>query len=333
MRSRTLFVALAAVTASFAPACAQSSDDTGGLVVPAKKDAGADTATSAADDTGSPSTDDTGSWTPPADTGSTTTDTGSSTPPADTGPTGGTTGIACTSDAVCGSAGDHCTAFLSPVCAGMACTNPADSSSSSGYADYSPCDSDAGVCSPDTTKNDGSGYCAPKCSIPLHGGAATGCLTGDTCIPDLLDSSGSSAIGSCEGGACTSDAECAAASSTYAKCQKETMNCVQTTQTFGAAGAKCTVSTSGTSTPNCVCLAANPTSASTTGYCANLCITGDASHGCSSGYSCDPLLNTTYFTAIPTGIVGYCAKSCSTSSTCPTGTTCQSFGGPSVCAP
>jgi hypothetical protein len=215
----------------------------------------------------------------------------------------------------------------------MACTNPADSSYSSGYADYSSCDSATGVCSPDTTKNDGSGYCVPKCSVPLSGGAATGCLVGDTCMPQILPAGASAAVGSCEGGSCKADSDCTAVSSTYTKCQKETLNCVQPAnyKTFGAQGAACTISTAGTSTPTCICIAPNPTTSSTHGYCADVCITGDATHGCATGYTCNPLLNGSVFTGVPNNITGYCVKACTSTANCPTGTTCQAVAGGSFC--
>jgi hypothetical protein len=351
MRSR-FFTAV--VLCSFGLAsqgCAASGDDTGTGVV-TKKDSGVD-GSSTNKDSGSAQPDssvtnppvDSGSTTlpPPADTGTPPDDTytppadtyvppaDTFVPPVDTGSVG-TTGNACTSSATCGSAGNICVAFQAPVCAGAPCTNPP---ATTGYKDYSPCDGNSGVCSPNTTLNDGTGYCVPQCAVPLNGGAASGCLAGDTCIVQILNSAATGAIGSCEGGACTADTQCSATSATYTKCQKETLNCVKPAdyKTFGANGAACTISTAGVSTPSCVCLAASPTTVATKGYCANICITGDAAHGCPTGYVCDPLLNATYFTAIPTGVTGYCSKSCTTSTGCPTGTTCQSFGGTKVCAP
>ncbi len=360
MRSRFFTAVLVCSVGLGAQACAASGDDGTGGLIGTKKDSGVDTGS--VKDSGSTQPDtsvtnpptDSGTTTlpPPDDTGVTPPDDTSVTPPDDTGVAdtyvppadtyvppvdmggGGTTGNACTASASCGG-GNKCVAFEAPVCAGAPCTNPTSSGSSSGYADYSPCDSNSGVCSPDTTLNDGTGYCVPQCAVPLGGGAASGCLAGDTCIVQILNSSATGAIGSCEGGACTADSQCTAVSSTYTKCQKETLNCVKPAdfKTFGANGAACTLSTSGASSPTCVCLAANPTTTSTKGYCSNICITGDAAHGCPSGYTCDPLLSATYFSAIPTGVTGYCSKSCTTSSGCPTGTTCQSFGGTKVCAP
>jgi hypothetical protein len=217
----------------------------------------------------------------------------------------------------------------------MACTNPA--ATGGGYNDYSSCDSGHGVCSPDTSTGSdlGKGYCVPKCSVPLAGGAATGCLPGDTCIPQTLASGATAATGSCEGGGCSTDADCAGdPTGTYTKCQKETLNCVKPASlvTYATTGTACSITVAGTTSPtNCICMAPNPTTATTHGYCSNICITGDAAHGCGTGYTCNPLLSTTYFTAVPTGISAYCVKSCTSSTTCPTGTTCQAVAGGKFC--
>jgi hypothetical protein len=349
MRSRFLKSVLIGSIGLAAASCAASGDDVGtGLV--GKKDSGVDSSSINGKDSGTPPVDssvtnppvDTGTPTtlpPPVDTGTPPDDT--YVPPADTyeaavdtyvPPVGGTTGLACTSDAECGSSGDTCIQWQASFCAGMACTNPTNAASSSGYADYSACDSDSGVCSPNTTTNDGTGFCVPKCTVPLGGGSASGCLPGETCTAKLIDASGTSATGSCERDACKADTDCPAG---YPKCQKETMNCVDAASyqaLSGATGTACSVSAAGTATPNCLCLAASSTTTSK-GYCTTACITGDATHGCATGYTCNPRLPTTYFTAVPNGLAGLCVKACTATTGCATGTTCQTFAGGKFCSP
>lgn len=289
-----------------------------------KKDSGTTTTDSGTVTTDSGAvTTDSGSVT--TDSGTVTTDTGS---PFEGGTSqGGTTGKPCTSDGTCDVLGDgvqKCSSTIGftlgklypdPVCIGKTCT-PDPTGASIVF-----CDGLAGVCLASGT----SGICLPTCNFDSTT-SPTGCVGKDACNAyGWTTASPAKGVGYCFGG-CKVDGDCSGG-----KCQTETGLCVTTKLSYSKSiGAACT-SADATAPAKCNCLYNTTASA---GYCTETCTFGSSS--CPSGYTCDTLLPTTYFTGSPSGLQGFCLKTCTGASDC-TGlsSTCKQSAGVSskTCQP
>lgn len=230
-----------------------------------------------------------------------------------------TTGKACSSDVDCDPGGDgaaSCSRTMfaegtvepTPVCFGLACAPPSDSTARL-------CDDGAGVC----VYDGGDNICHPRCTFDDSGGPPVGCLGKNACSPFRsgldLTTGKLKGDGICFGG-CLSDADCTDGN----KCQLERAVCVKSLTSYTKAiGDACTKS----DVKACNCLFA-PSMGS--GYCTQRCRVGiDA---CPSGFTCDAQLPSSVFTKSPKGILGWCLKDCTLDTECEAlSATCLESGG------
>lgn len=236
---------------------------------------------------------------------------------ADTGPTAEkTTGLACMSDDDCdkGLGINRCTEgafggdslYPTSVCIGIEC-DPGDGSKIMG------CDGDTGVCL--TTAS--GGICLPVCEFDDSSTAPKGCIGKNACNvygwgKDTMTMK-TIGIGYCFGG-CKADADCP----TGNKCQTEDGLCVKTVTAYTKTPGTACTDADAKDPAKCNCLY---TTAEKAGYCANVCRFGETT--CGAGFSCDSGLpktklqdDDTVFTAVPTGMAGYCLKNCTTDADC-----------------
>jgi hypothetical protein len=199
------------------------------------------------------------------------------------------------------------TLYPTPVCFGTSC-DPGDGTTIKG------CDCDAGVC----LKVTSGGYCLPFCNFDDSGKAPTGCQGKDICNVYGWGTDATTkavtGVGYCFGG-CHADADCTAGN----KCQIEDGLCVKTLDVYTLkVGDACTKADS--TAKKCNCLYAT---ASGTGYCTTDCKVGDTTWGCTTGFTCDPMLpkkdaktGDPLFTKAPAGMSGYCLKNCTVDGDC-----------------
>lgn len=217
----------------------------------------------------------------------------------DSGATGfdGTSGNPCTTDADCkgrdgGSGFNACSNDAVGLNPGFEATPVCVETPPSSGVDCDPttvlfCDgpdarSSPGFCFPLTTPPAPSqGLCLPKCTFPVDGSPAVGCIGKDVCVPQVADMDPTTksvvVVGFCQG-FCETDSDCSAVGTGYA-CQTDTGECVLTqnkvTRTKHV-GDACTASTTTTTTAcNCV----------TAGFCTTACVVGRTP--CPNGWVCD----------------------------------------------
>lgn len=217
-------------------------------------------------------------------------------------------GGACTTDTDCdpsGVSGSQCslTAFtVGPLMPTPTCVNALECPITDS-ASVQRC-ADDGVCS--------RGVCFPKCTFGSDGLAPKGCIGKNGCI--ALGKN----VGACIGG-CATDADCPAPS----RCQRETGYCVNSLVTYPrGVGAACT------KVEMAVCNCMYPPGA-TAGYCTTACRAGTSS--CPAGFACDVGLPLADYPSVPVGLLGHCAKQCTSDAECPAGTCAENAGTGRIC--
>jgi hypothetical protein len=202
------------------------------------------------------------------------------------------------------------TYFPDPICIQTA---PCDAGNGT---QVTTCDKDTGICL--DTGTPGQGVCLPFCQFDNSTAKYTGnCPGKDACNPYGFGKDMNNmafGVGYCFGG-CLADADCPTSGE---KCDVYDGLCKAAaliTAPTKAVGAACT----GTTDMACNCgIAKNQT----TGMCTQFCKYGDAANTCPTGTVCDvqiPTSLTTPFTAVPAGLAGICAKTCTGMADCPTG--------------
>ena len=269
----------------------------------------------------------------------------------------GTTGMLCSSNADCKSAGgpgiNRCSISgyfnggpidPSPVCLSPDACDLGDGTSVQ-FCDFTdPNDPNPpGVCLPTQMGSTGlNGQCFPKCTILPDGTMPQGCQGKNACnlFAWGVDTNNQPlAIGFCVGG-CAADADCP----TGSKCQKDEGICLTAPKTaIKTLGQTCSANDQNAkacdagSCYGCNCFMNQMTML---GYCSQACIVGPNSpQPCPSGYICDSQLPTqitgnndaavTGFTQQNVGLAGFCLQACGAGSAgdaaqaCPATATCS----------
>ncbi len=157
------------------------------------------------------------------------------------------------------------------------------------------CGSGTGVCA--------GSVCWPKCTFGVDGAAPAGCLGKNACAAIGKN------IGFCFA-ACAVDADCPTGSG----CQPESGWCVERPVSFTKAlGEPCTAADDSVT---CHCVVGPDEDAG--GYCTTICRAGMTA--CPTGFTCDVRLPAAEYPRVPLGLLGHCAKNCTSDTDCPAGT-------------